>query len=684
MKRTNFLKKELASFRQWKGESYAAFSSLHRVIRIASLAAIYFTFLGYKQTFAQTDTSSVDRKINLNEVKVSARRTPSLYSQIGRVVTVISRKEIENLPVQSLPDLLKYALNIDVRQRGPLGIQADVSVRGGSFDQVMVLLNGINITDPQTGHLSLNLPVDIESIERVEILEGPGAQVYGPSAFSGAINFVTGTRKNDNVTARVMGGDHGLFNAGGNGTFTTGKVKSYAAVNYGKSDGYISNTDFNILNLFYQGQFSFDNEKLELQAGHTDKSFGANAFYTPKYPNQYEQNRITFASLKMTSGKTVKFTPAIYWRRHQDRFELFREEAPSWYTKHNHHLTDVFGGNINMVIPWQYGKTAVGGEVRSENIWSNNIGNDMNTPLPVPGEDAQFTKFYNRANASVFLEHSYTYERLSLSAGVLMNWNSGIDYKFKFFPGIDISYWLSDQVKTFASVNKSLRMPTFTDLFYTGPTNIGNPDLKPEEALTYEGGVKIINRGFKAHVSAFFRQSDNLIDWGKAAGEEKYVTRNLSEMESWGLETSLELNLQQLLAPDFFVRHIDVGYAFIDQDKQAIDGYESVYVLDYLKHKVSLGLQHKLVAKLEANWNFLYQDRNGQYMAYLPDGDGFKEVPTDYDPFITTDLRVMWRDKYFNIYVDANNLFDVSYNDLGNVPQPGRWIKAGIQVSLDF
>ncbi|TRX65866.1 TonB-dependent receptor [Carboxylicivirga sp. M1479] len=677
MKKQNFLELNKLCFKHWNGKSYAVFSSMHKIVKIGTLAAIYLSVFGYQQTLAQTDTASINKKINLEEVEVSARRTSSVYSEVGRVLHVIPRKEIEALPVYSVQDLLKYAMNVDVRQRGPLGIQADVSIRGGSFDQVMILFNGINVTDPQTGHLSLNLPVDIQSIERVEILEGPGARVYGPGAFSGAINFVTGTKTQDNLTVNVLGGQHGLYNASANATVKTGKLKNYVAANIASSDGYIDNTDFKNHSIFYQGQFDFGQDKLDLQIGHNDKAFGANSFYTPKYPNQFEQNKTTFAALKLSTGAKVKVNPALYWRRHQDRFELFRDNPASWYTTHNYHLTDVYGGNLNVVIPWVLGKTSLGGEVRSENVWSNVLGYDMDTPIDVPGEDAQFTRSYQRTNTSTFLEHVYTYQKFSVSAGVLMNWNSDLGLGVDFFPGVDVSYWVSDKIKVFASVNKTLRMPTFTDLFYAGPTNIGNPDLLPEEALTYEGGLKVINSWFNGQTSVYYREADNLIDWGRLAGEEKYQTRNLSSMESWGFQAQGRINMDELIGRTP-IKSIEVGYAYIDQDKNVPDNYESVYVLDYLKHKANIGIDLRLVSKLGLTINTLYQDREGDYVAY-PSGE-----LTDFAPFWLTDLRFQWSDVKYKIFIDANNVFDETYYDLGNLQQPGLWVKAGVQLNLNL
>ncbi|MCU4157685.1 TonB-dependent receptor [Carboxylicivirga sp. A043] len=681
MKTINLFNRSNLCFKHWNGENYAVFNSLKKVMKIGALAATYLSVFGFHQTFAQTDTASINKKINLEEVEVSARRTTSVYSEVGRVLHVIPRKEIEALPVYSVQDLLRYAMNVDVRQRGPLGIQADVSIRGGSFDQVMILFNGINVTDPQTGHLSLNLPVDMQSIERVEILEGPGARVYGPGAFSGAINFVTGTKTKNNITANVLTGQHGLYNASVNATVKTGKLKNYVAASTASSDGYIDNTDFKNHSIFYQGQLNFGQEKLDVQIGHNDKAFGANAFYTPKYPNQFEQNKTTFASIKLTAGDKLKITPAMYWRRHQDRFELFRNNPASWYTSHNYHLTDVFGGSFNAVIPWEAGKTSVGGEVRSENVWSNVLGYEMDEPKDVPGEDAQFTKSYQRTNVSTFIEHVYTYQRFSISGGLLINYNTGLDFKADFFPGLDVSYWVSNEVKVFGSANKTLRMPTFTDLFYDGPSNIGNPNLKPEEAITYEAGIKTVNNWLNGQASVYYRQGENLIDWGRLPGDVEYSTRNLSDVNSLGFQVQGRINIFELIGRNPF-NTLEVGYAHIDQDKTMPDNYESAYVEDYLKHKLNIGLHARLIDRLGLSVNALYQDREGEYIAFT-DGT-YDEIPTSYQPFWLTDVRLQWSADTYKIFIDANNVFDEQYYDLGNVVQPGRWIKAGVRVSLNL
>jgi iron complex outermembrane receptor protein len=646
------------------------------------LLLVYFTCLGHLSTFAQTNTDSISKKIRLAEVEITARRSPAVFSEVGRLITVVPRSEIEAMPVQSIQGLLRYVMNVDVRERGPLGVQADLSIRGGSFDQVMVLLNGVNITDPQTGHHTLDLPVDLKSIDRIEILEGPAARVYGPNAFSGAINIITASSERNRVSVSAMGGQYGLYSVGAMLNHNSGPVTNYLSAENGGSDGYIDNTDFSRDNLFYQFRYQKNKELFNFQAGYTRKDFGANSFYSGLYPNQFEQTRTFFSALNFETGEAIRLKPTLYWRRHHDRFELFRdgEDAPSWYSGHNYHLTDVFGGGLNATIPSKFGQSSLGGEVRSESVWSNVLGQPMLDTLKVPGEsEGLFTRSYSRTNASLFLEHNVRVGQMSLSAGVMANFNSGLDYRVDWFPGIDLSYWFGSSVKWIASYNRSLRMPTFTDLFYSGSTNVGNQRLKPEEASTIETGIIFFGKGVKGHLNGFYRKGKNLIDWGRTIGENsKYTTSNINRITVRGLESSLTLDVETLALRLPLLQTITINYAYLDQDKAAREGYESVYVLNHLKHKLTIGVDQVLFKNFTARWMFLYQEREGFFVRTSDN------LTIDYQPFWLTDLRVAWRSGKWRVYGEAANLFDASYFDMGELSRPGRWLRLGLEVNIGY
>ncbi|NPA36998.1 MAG: TonB-dependent receptor [Chlorobi bacterium] len=686
MKRIIFQIKQSISFKKWKLKGYAVFNSLGREVKILVLAASYSTILGVHQLFALTESDSVARFVRLSEVEVTAGRTPSVTSETGRFITVISKKDISEFPVQSVDGLLRYIAGVDIRQRGPLGIQSDISIRGGSFNQVMVLLNGINISDPQTGHFNMNLPVGIESIERIEILQGPGARAYGPGALCGAVNIITSDKKQKETSAELAAGGYGFFNAGVSTSMPSEKFRNYVSADFSRSDGYTDNTDFNNLHLFYNGSVSVGKPEIDFQVGYSNKAFGANSFYTPKYPEQFEQVKTTFASVKSLIGQRMKIRPALYWRRNQDRFELFRNEPPEWYSGHNYHLTDVAGGNLNVTVLWKAGRTSFGGEIRHEKILSNNIGYPLAEPVPVPGEAcAVYDKSYSRTNNSFFLEHLINSGRLNMSAGILFNYNSSPGSNMKIYPGLDISFYMTSGLKLFGSINSGMRMPSFTEMFYSGPVNTGNPALKPEEATTCEVGVNNLLNFMENKFSVFYRKSRNLIDWGRMEGDEKYMTRNLSDMNTVGLEISSTIDVSVLSGNDeVFLRNLTLGYSYINQDKNSIPGYESVYVMDYLKNKLNISAAMKIVSKLMSELTMEYNDRNGNYTAYkYIDGD-YIPVQVPYSPFVLVNAKVQWIEKSWLLYVDAKNIFDKKYYDIGNVVQPGIWVTAGVKIKFDY
>lgn len=666
-------------FKKWSGDKWAVFNTLHREIKIGILTAAYFTTLGYHQTFANTESDSISSKITLNEIQVSGKRAPGIYQETGRQIAVISREQIEKLPAQSIQGLLRTALGVDIRERGPLGMQVDISMRGGSFDQVMILLNGINVTDPQTGHYGLNLPVDLASVERIEILRGPAARVHGPNAFDGAINFVTKSGSENKVSAQLTAGDHGLYNLHAGLSHRKGAFGNYFSAQKGASDGYIDNTDFDILNLYYRGQVTREQSKFSLQLGYNDKSYGANSFYSASYPNQFDANRTLFAAASMESSGLIRIRSDVYWRRHHDRFELFRNYigAASWYTGHNYHLSETAGASLNATTSWSLGTTSLGAELRSESIWSNVLGLPMDKPLDVPGEnEGQFTRSFNRTNFSVFAEHNIYFGRFDLSGGVLINRHSNSGYGVDWYPGIDLSYRLTTLLKWTASYNRSLRMPTFTDLFYSGPTNVGNPNLKPERAETYETAFRLRNETYSASVGGFYRIGRDLIDWGRIPGETVYTTSNINRVEALGTEAAADLLLSELIPGQTLLRSLSVNYSYVWQDKVSDEGYESYYVLDHLRQKLNISLIHGLgLPNVEVNWNIQYRDRAGYYTK----SDGTR---VDHTPFWLTDLRVSWNKGNYGLYAEASNLFDATYSDLSELRQPGLWLKLGARIEL--
>ncbi len=670
--------KEAYRFKRFVRKAYSAFNSMHRVVNIGVVTGCVLTMVHTTETSAQKQTivnrDSIPDQA-LDEVIVTVSKVDLKLNQVARFVTVISKEEIARQPVQSIEDLLKSVAGIDVRQRGANGVQADISVRGGTFDQVAILLNGANLSNPQTGHYSFDIPINLSDIEQIEIIQGPSSLLYGASAFSGGINIITKKQTDSKAYASVEGGMHELFNVAGGGALQTKTSFHRLSAGYNSSLGYIADSDYKIYNTYYQSRFLQGNNKLDIQAGYNAKAYGANTFYSPVYTNQFDETQSIFASVRgETSGK-LKFIPQIYWNRHWDCFQLFRDgtpDIPSWYTGHNYHQSDVYGFNLNVQYQWKYGIMNFGGEFRNEGILSNVLGKPMETPID------KYTKSGNRSNISYFLEQSFLSEHFTLVLGLLVNQNTALlNEDFGFYPNINASYRFSNSVSLFAAWNNAMRMPTFTDLYYNTPTHIGNAQLLPEKSRSAEIGVKYANRFISAYLTGFTVRSKDVIDWVKDNPEEaKYQARNLDKLDKTGVEMNLSFYLDAVF-PVLKKTYLQAGYVFVDQTKNTQDLISS-YALDYLKHKFTLQLNHPIYKGLSANWQFRWQDRVG---SYTEAGTG-NQIP--YPAYSLLDLKLNWKLKDFNIYVSANNLFDLKYYDLGDIPQPGFWLSGGVNYIFNL
>ena len=286
-------------------------------------------------SFAQSRQESID------SITVTATRVPVALHSTARIVTLLDSMTIASAPAETVNDLLKYALGVDVRQRGAMGMQTDISIRGGTYNQVAVLLDGINITDPQTGHNSFDFPVNLSDIERIEVLEGPAARVYGTSSLLGAVNIVTRKTPENAVTASVEGGSFGSLGATASAEIRHRGGFNGISAGYQRSDGYNRNaagglnSDFDAFKAFWHGAHDFGRRDLSWQAGVSNKDFGSSTFYSAKFDDQFEHTLKTFTSLKSEGKGALHFTPALYWNHGEDRFELFRG-APDKYPFNDH------------------------------------------------------------------------------------------------------------------------------------------------------------------------------------------------------------------------------------------------------------------------------------------------------------------------------------------------------------
>jgi vitamin B12 transporter len=622
------------------------------------ILATVFNLLSAQQ---KSDSTS----INLSDVEVNATRN-KLYSEMGRILTVIDKTEISRSAVQSIDQLLDYVAGIDIRQRGVNTTQADISVRGGSFDQVLVLLNGVNITDPQTGHFNLDIPLNLSDVSRVEILQGSSARVLGPNAFSGAINIVTENSGKKTLNAELTGGSFNTFGQSVTNTSGNEQLHTLVSLSHRSSDGYMKNTDYDFTNAFVQSTLNTKNAgKFDLQVAAQQKAFGANGFYGLAYPNQYERSKTLLTALNWAMTRSnLTFSAQTYWRRHNDRFELDYNKPTGW----NYHQTDVTGAKFTVESLTSLGKTTLGAELRNEHILSNKLG-EARDSLKVPFEESgYFTKETNRLNSSAFLNHALAFGKFYASAGVSGTYTS--KYGLNGAGGADIAYRFNDKCRVFASFNSAVRLPTFTDIYYLIPNfQVADPNIKPEHSQTIELGTKMNESQWKLEATAYYRMGQNVIDWIMMPGETVWKNKNLTNVNATGLDVAAEYRFNNII-----LRKIGVTYSYLSMNKNA-STFDSKYALDYLKNKAVVSLEHKVASKLSASWKLAYFDRAGSYT-------DVNKALQYFTPYTTLDCRLLWNDKHFDLFGDVNNILDTKYADYGGLTQPGVNFNVGVRLKL--
>ena len=701
------MKRAVLVFRQFGNKGYSLFACLGREVVCSVLSVATLTYASAESVSTHpvvTDSAAMTtaREMVLEEVSVTGSRAPLTKSQAARMVTVLDRADIAQAPVQSINDLLKYAIGVDVRQRGPIGAQTDISIRGGTSEQIILLLNGINICDPQTGHNTMDLPVDLSDIVRIEVIEGPAGRIYGTSSLVGAINVVTQEKRSyrevkkklkgseRDITLHAEGGSYGYANIGGR--YSTDSCSPYSfspisslSANYSRSDGWSRskagrlNTDFSGAKGFYQGQYEDGNIRLNWHLGIADKGWGSSTFWaSPKWQadEQYEHTTKWFSAIQgRTKQGQLHLNASLYWNQNRDRYEGYRGQAEKM--KYNYNRTDVYGVNAGGYFDWQAGRTAFGTELRNEDLVSGNLGEPLSQTHHIKGTDRDYTLGVNRTNISGYLEHNILWEQVTVSAGLVAVKNTWSNMNMTVYPGIDVSYRPTPRWKLHASYNTSLRMPSFTEMYYKLQGYRADPHLKPEEMQALEMGFNYQTSLFHLpssilhlHSAFWYHHGSDMIDWimDTSKGEEaEWQSVNHTTINSIGLEAGAQLSTLR--------SQFSISYAYIHQDKQQEAGIVSQYALEYLRHKLVAKAQMQLTKQLTLGVNLRWQDRVGSYT----DLEGLVH---DYEPYALVDTRLTWAQAKWKAYIEANNLFDTSYRDYGVVEQPGRWLIAGFTISL--
>ena len=569
-----------------------------------------------------------------------------LNGNYGRDVQIISKKDIQSLPVRSVNELLSYVSGLDIRERGPFGAQADISMMGAGFEQCLILINGVPMRDPQTGHHMLNLPVDLSQIERIEVMNGTAGRIYGSNALAGAINIITslpraGTSFVETFNATASS-QEGYVANGIQAMAAFGRNRSQHSISAGqfKTNGYRYNSANEQHRISYLGHYQLKrNNTLDIMAGHFKNSFGANGYYAYPYDKDaFEDVNTSFVSAKanIVDQKNIwTFKPIVYARFNQDHY-VFIKDNPSYYE--NTHNSKAAGVELHATRGNKFGQLGLGAEARTEIIQSTNLGD------------------HSRSFFNVYGEERFMLGKFNTTLGVNAQYNTANGVSF--FPGIETIRHFTNKSAIFANVGTGNRLPSYTELYYSDRSNTGNDSLLGEKARNVEVGFKKFGKlNFTA--SGFYRIVYNAINYTRASDADKWTPSNFTTVNFLGINANLHWQVGDKAS-------LKLNYTYLDAQLGTENDVQSKYALYHARHRVTFQYRQQITNTLSTNITVRYTERF---------------TGTNYT---VLDFRGMWKlNENITMNFDVTNLLDRKYIDQGYIEMPGRWYRVGFRFNIN-
>jgi len=589
-------------------------------------------------SFTTLSANASDESYELDAQVVSGRLYSDPVAAAAFNVTVLEQSDLQKLPVNNVIDALEYVSGIDVRKRGISGVQADVGIRGSTYEQTLVLLDGVRMNDPQTGHHNFDLPIAFEDIERIEIVKGPGAAQYGPSSNGGVINIVSRkeitTDTGRKAIINLQRGSYDYERYALSLAKTEGPYSQFLSGNHTAADTYIRDEALDSR----QGQGSYrvvhqgENTTTQVAFGYIEKDFGAYRFYVPTEAQSREstsqRHGYGIQQLRFANGGQIE--ASVNWRNHFDSYRYTPTSSAS------EHETEA----LQSKVTFSNGAFISGIEYSQENMDSNRDGQQ------------------GRHFASAFSNY-----KLAVGSNISLTGNvSFLDYdsdKQHWLPVVGIDALISENIEVYANAGQSVRTPTLNDLYLNMSSNLGNPDLKLETTNSSEIGARLNSSDVNVAVSIFYKDTKDAIDFTKTQTEvdnsSAYIARNYGKNEtkgfdvefdasafaavavrgkSWGMNT-LKLTHTRL------IQTIETDLAVLKNTDGQLENQTALHAgFDFYNH-YSLLTTYKYESRFDSE---------------------------DYE---VLDLRLAYDDGNLTLALEGSNLLDAEYVDAGFVEVAG-------------
>ncbi len=581
----------------------------------------------------------------LEKIVVTPSRIQNPFGDTGRSVTVLDAEEMQSSAYEALQDIIGNIGGIDIRRRGAEGVQSDINIRGTTFEQNTLLIDGISMNDPQTGHYTMDLPLTAFDRQDVEILKGPASSLYGANSFGGVINVITKKPEGKSLVMSAIGGTRNYFSGGISLSQPLEALKNRFSMEWNRASSYIPDSEFDIINLSESSAINTDFGDYDFFFGYSNKNYGANTFYSNLYPREAESTDTRFFKLagKMVSG-CLRFEPKLFMRRHFDKFSLDKNR-PGWQTNYSTNYT--YGASLGFVIENPFLDAAYGFELSEDRIFSTNM------------------QKHDRGKTGLYAEITpHIADKIYINAGIRQDTCS--DFETEYSPSVNMKYALFSPLSARLSIGRSFRVPTFTDLYYTDVANIGNEDLRPESSWTYETGLDYTSDLVNCSIGYFYRDSRRTIDWTRTRATDPWRVSNSGSVRANGVESSIEITPQKL-NKKFPISRLAVNYTGLDEYNK--HDYLSKYALDYLKQHISGLLEYELLG-FKNSWVLNYKKRVG-----TPDSAVVVDMKLTKNIIRKGSLS-------FEAFLEITNLCDADYSEQSGIPMPGRELKSGVRLEF--
>jgi outer membrane cobalamin receptor len=563
-------------------------------------------------------------------VVVTATADPIVLAELPREVTILTAQEIANLPLRTVTDLLSYAAGVDVRARGPFGAQADFSMRGSTFSQVAILIDGVRINDAQTGHHNGDIPIPLSAIDRVEIVHGSGSSLHGADAVGGTVNIIT-KRATASPELGVSVGSFGLVEADANAGASAGRAEESASLSIRRSSGFAF--DRELADVAASSRTSVG-DRTTLLVGVTRKAFGANGFYGPSPSKEWTDQTFVSFTRTLLDGTRWKLSGVAAYRTHGDRF-LWDVRQPNLFeSRHRTHAATGLLTAQHTISERTH--VSLGTEMGSDWIRSNTLGDDSFQHA------SAFVELRRAVGSGSWLYPAVRYDAYSA-------FGSSVS------PSIGVASSLTRTVKLRGSLGRAFRIPSFTERYYRDPVHRADASLQPEHAWTAEAGVDWLARSvWLVNASVFRRWDSNLIDWVRPTSDVPWRSSNIRLVRTDGFDVQVQ---RPAAAGGTFAFH----YEYLDVKPDALS-LLSLYTLDFARHRAGVSTTLSLPAGLVAGQRLEVVQRVGAPRAWLWDG------------------RLSRSFGRLEASVEASNLLDAHYQEVRGVDMPGRWLRGSLRV----